>query len=612
MRALLSCRARRDSNRTRDVAQRQLLAAGQVAIVRAVSMPRLLIPVKKFIRTAGWFSGPDAPRFFRDATLPGDEAYRISITPKTVDIFYRSDAGVFYARQTLRELRAACGSRLPACQIEDAPDFARRGVYLDCSRGRVPTIATLKWLVELLARWKINELQLYIENVFTWRKHPTIGRGYSPFTPNELLAVQEHCRKHFIRFVPSLASFGHMERILALPRYRHLAELPGFHGLPGGTTLCPGDPGALKLIADLYAEFLPLFDAVDFNACCDETWELGQGRSKRRAARLGTGRVYLDFILQLHRLCAKYGKRMNIWGDIVLKHPELIPLVPKDIVMLNWEYSASGGRIPRTREFVAAGLPVMVCPGTSSWLSHGTRLANAIANVNSFAAVGRRYGVEGLLNTDWGDCGHRQPLTVSLHGFAHGAAHAWNGAAVQDATFTKTFCHHVFGDERWADALRALGSSEPTSTAQDRFADTILYRTLVAPLQPGADFCRGMDRPSPARVDPAAVSHCVDIAEPARLEAVVERLGGMRFPADQPELALAAQMDVLAARRTLLAKRYRAGAKLRAAELRRWADDARQLRTEFRRCWLARHKPSRLADNLHLFDQAIAECYALA
>jgi len=121
-----------------------------------------------------------------------------------------------------------------------------------------------------------------------------------------------------------------------------------------------------------------------------------------------------------------------------------------------------------------------------------------------------------------------------------------------------------------------------------------------------------MDPASPIRVDAKAVAHRIDIAEPARLEGVIERLTGLRFPNDQPELALAARMDVLAARHALLAKRYRAGERLRAAEVRRWADDARQLRADFRRLWLARHKPSRLADNLVLFDRAIAESRALA
>ncbi|MHC5018151.1 MAG: hypothetical protein ACYTFP_06185, partial [Planctomycetota bacterium] len=135
---------------------------------------------------------------------------------------------------------------LPCCEVEDAPDFNRRGIYHDCSRGKVPTLQTLKQLVERLAHWKINELQLYIENVFTFARHPEIGEGYSPLTADEIVALQEHCRMHHVGLVGSLASFGHMEKILSLPAYRHLGEMPGFRGYPGGTCLCPTDPGSIK------------------------------------------------------------------------------------------------------------------------------------------------------------------------------------------------------------------------------------------------------------------------------------------------------------------------------------------------------------------------------
>jgi hypothetical protein len=54
-----------------------------------------------------------------------------------------------------------------------------------------------------------------------------------------------------VRFVPSLTSLGHFEKILMIPRYASLGELPGFRDLPGGTTLCPSDRGALRLVAEM-------------------------------------------------------------------------------------------------------------------------------------------------------------------------------------------------------------------------------------------------------------------------------------------------------------------------------------------------------------------------
>ena len=189
----------------------------------------------------------------RDPSVHGSEAYRLTVSPKGVEVHASADAGAYYAVQTLRDLLSASGRTLRACVIDDRPDFARRGVYLDCSRGKVPRLETLLALVEQLAHWKINELQLYVENVFTWRRHPEIGRGYSPFTPEELLAVQDRCRQHHVRLVGSLAGFGHMEKILALPevpapgRTGRLPRVPRRHdALPHRPRLDPPRDGTVR------------------------------------------------------------------------------------------------------------------------------------------------------------------------------------------------------------------------------------------------------------------------------------------------------------------------------------------------------------------------------
>ncbi len=196
----------------------------------------------------------------RDPAVKAAEGYRLEVQKSGVIISASTDAGAYYGVQTLRELVRAQGKTLACCRIDDAPDFARRGVYYDVARGKVPTVETLKALIERLAHWKLNEFQIYIKNTFTWAAHPAIGKGFSPYTPEDLLAVQAHCRLHHVRFVPSLATLSHNELTLQLPEYIHLAEKPGHGGWEGGTMLCPTDPKAFRLTEDLYREFVPLFE----------------------------------------------------------------------------------------------------------------------------------------------------------------------------------------------------------------------------------------------------------------------------------------------------------------------------------------------------------------
>jgi len=570
-----------------------------------------------------------AVRIRRDSRVAGDEAYEMAIGPDGVEIRASADAGAYYAVQTLRDLVALHGREVPACTIHDGPDFARRGVYHDCSRGKVPTVETLKALVERLARWKVNELELYVENVFTFRRHPAIGRGYSPFTADEVRALQDHCRAHHVRLVGSLASFGHMEKILALAEYQHLGELAGYRGpsiptmsglgtalspgapgskggWPGGTTLCPTDPGSIALLADLYAEFVPLFEARDFNACCDETWELGKGRSKPDADRVGVGRVYLEFFKKVHALCAKYGKRMNAWADIVLAHPETLAEVPRDACMLNWDYHPEGNRMGRTREIREAGLAVMVCPGTNAWNSHGCRLRMGMENIARFAEEGIASGVEGLLNTDWGDGGHRNPLAVSLHNLAYGAAHAWHQAAVRDEGFTERFCRLALGDSsgRLADAIRTLGGAhEALGLAFSN--STLLYTTFLGPVE---DFL-GPEHPQGAALDHVSAEALAKHAEALSAIAwpTATEDADAFLAATMEEYALAAKLDALACRRTAVLKQLRAGKTPDAEELRRLADATDETARDLERVWLLGNRPSRLRDILEGLAQAVSD-----
>lgn len=575
------------------------------------------------LRTSLRAGGPSALRVTRAGAPSDPEAYRLTIRPDGIEVVASGDAGAYYGVQTLRELTILHGPKLPCGQIDDHPDFRRRGVYYDCARGKIPTVETVKALVERLASWKVNELQLFLKNAFTWQAHPAIGKGFSPYTPEDLLAIQTHCRLHHVRFVPSLATLSHQELILQLPAYRHLAEKPGHLGWEGGTLMCPTDRRTLQYVESIYSEFVPLFEAADFNVCCDEPWELGQGRSARAVSARGAGRVYLEFLLKLHRLCERFGKRMNVWGDIVMKHPDLIPEVPRDMVMLNWDYDARGASMERTCAFTQAGLPVLVCPGTSSWQRHGTDMPVAMANIARFAAIGRREGAEGLLNTDWGDFGHRNTLGVSLYGLAYGAAHAWNGRAVKDNVFADVFVRRVFGaGTEWAIALRGLGDAAATAAPQD---STCLYHALVEPLEkePGAFFKRFSRVPLVAHY-PGHVHPHIQNASADALPGLIERLSAKNFwpalPRGLPpferlallDAQLASRMDVLAAERCMLGQSICRGEHPAPAQLRAWADAVDEVAAEFKTLWLTRHRPSRLADNLKLMTLAAQECRVLA
>lgn len=373
-------------------------------------------------------------RFLISSTPLPPESYSLKISQKGVTAIGADSHGLFYAAQSLLQLINHYGPLLPCCEIEDSPDFLIRGVMLDISRDKVPTLETLYWLIAHLAMLKINHLQLYVEHTFAYQNHREVWQDASPLTPAEIRALDRYSRERCIDLVPNQNSFGHMEQWFNHKRYLPLAELPqGGAPLPWGgfqekpSVLCPTDPNTLSFLAELYDEYLPNFSSSLFNVGCDEPFDLrGPGRSQDLVRKHGEGRVYLDYLLRLHKMVTARGKRMAFWGDIIINHPELVPEIPSDALVLEWGYEADHPFDAHGKQFAAANIPFCVCPGTSSWNSLSGRTDNMLANIRSAAVNGMKHGACGLIVCDWGDWGHWQPLGLSLPAFTTAAGLSWN------------------------------------------------------------------------------------------------------------------------------------------------------------------------------------------
>jgi hexosaminidase len=425
--------------------------------------------------------------------------YSLIINAKGVHIHYFDEEGLRAAVATLRQLIREYGCRLPHVAIRDYPDFAKRGVMLDISRGRVPRLETLMELASHLADFKINEFQLYTEHTFAYRNYEPVWRGWGPLTGEEILKFDAYCRQLGIELVPNQNSFGHLRYWLEYPPLHKLAETQKPWPDQGGaflrypSTLAPNHPGTIPFLRELYDELLPHFTSERINVGCDETWDLGRGQSKKLCEAKGKGRVYLDFLKKIHVETTARKKLMMFWGDIILHHPELVKELPKDVVALNWGYEANH---PFDREagiFAKSQVPFYVCPGTSTWMSLIGRHDNAFANLHRAAEVGHKHGAIGYLNTDWGDGGHPQPLAVSYLPYLLGAAVSWCAATFDEALLVPVANRDIFQDPsgRIGKAAYALGFAHRKFKYAD-FNVTPFGAVIAAPPPERRElFCRG-------------------------------------------------------------------------------------------------------------------------
>jgi hexosaminidase len=386
-------------------------------------------------------------------TLPG-QGYILDIGNNKVNIEYGSRQGLWYALVSLKILNKNYSGSIPCVTIEDYPDLEVRGLMLDISRDKVPSRETLVQVAQLLSDLKYNHLELYIEGFsFAYPSFKELWEGKeTPVTIEDIEFLDAFCKEHFIDLVPNQNSLGHMMAWLATDRYKDLAECPNGYKIFGlinmKGTIDPNNPGSLELVTKMTNDLLPHFTSGSFNVNLDEPFELGKGKSKELVEKVGVGKVYLDYVLKMHNLAAGRGKKMLMWGDIVLKHPEVIKSIPNDITLLDWGYEASYPYEKNCRLLREAGLNYMVCPGTNSWTTITGRTDNMLTTISNAARNGSKFGARGLLMTDWGDMGHWQYLPVSYAGYTVGSALSWNCKSENEMPLSKFLNSYIFCDDK--------------------------------------------------------------------------------------------------------------------------------------------------------------------
>jgi len=352
------------------------------------------------------------------------EGYFLRVEENAITIEAKTEDGAFYAIQTLRQLFS--GEEVPCVEITDAPDFPHRGFYHDVTRGRIPTVDTLKKLIDDMAYYKLNSLQLYVEHVFPFHETRGLIEKTGCLTAEEMKELESYCEENFITFIPSLSTFGHMFEILNQPRYKHLAVLDQYEADPNfwwdrmrHHTINPLKPESIRVVRSLIEQYLPLFKNNFFNICCDETFDLD-----RYLECEDPGKVYADFVKKIISIVREKGKDVMMWADILLKHPEVIDDIPEDTVFLNWFY-----RVPVPEENIAKlakmGKKQIVCPGTTTWNRFCEDVDVEEENICKMVEYGHKYGAMGVLNTNWGDWGNPCSMELGMYGLVLGAAKSW-------------------------------------------------------------------------------------------------------------------------------------------------------------------------------------------
>lgn len=393
-----------------------------------------------------------APPFPSLPATDMQERYALEVQDTGVAGCAAEPAGLLFALQTLCQLIRANreGTAIPCMSIRDWPSLRWRCFQDDMTRGPSSTLATLKFEAALGSYLKLNLMTFYMEYQYAFGKHPKIGPPDGSLTPEDLASIVAYAKSLHVDVLGNQQSFGHFAQILSHPEFANLRET--------ADVLTPVREETYQLLDELYSEVCPLVPFPWFNVCCDETAGLGTGPSRQLASEIGVGGVYVKHIRRVHDLLRdRYQKRMMMWGDIILQHPDHLQEIPKDTLMLTWGYDARSNFEDQILPFARSGYGFFVCPGVNNWSRILPDFGVAVTNIQNFVRDGAKHGAMGMINTDWEDDG--EALNgMKWHADAWAAECAWNASTTSYDAFQRRVGAVLFGErgEHFGQAISLL------------------------------------------------------------------------------------------------------------------------------------------------------------
>ncbi|MBQ9500990.1 MAG: family 20 glycosylhydrolase [Lentisphaeria bacterium] len=274
-------------------------------------------------------------------------------------------------------------------------------VYLHLDfKGIVPELPRLlqylTWFRDLGFDGIVPEYDLRID----WRTWP--GAPEPCFSREDIAGINAHCEKIGLEVIPLMQCLGHFEWVLRHEKYAHLRE-NGFR-----SEFCPSHPETAARMREFLQEVLELHPrARMIHLGADETWHLAscpRCAGLVRNAPEGKLAVYLKYVSQLCRDALARGVRPLIWADMFWRESrlDLVDRMPREAILVNWEYRADASPDARNAALAAGGNEVwgasaLQCFREDFWAradaDHPGRLANiGVWNARSVNVICTTWG----------------------------------------------------------------------------------------------------------------------------------------------------------------------------------------------------------------------------
>ena len=368
-----------------------------------------------------------------------NQAYEIIVTKDKIEINAITEQGLFYGTMSLVQLlERSVTKEIPTMKISDWPDMELRGISDDISRGQVSNLKNFKRIIDFIARYKMNVYMPYLEDMVELKSYPSIGKNRGALSQNEIEEIVNYAAERYIDVIPAFQTLGHFENILTSKEFVEYAEFPG------AASLAVTEKKTYDFLENMLKEVFELFPSEYINIGADESYDVGSGKSKELTKKIGRAKVHAEHYKKVFNFCKANNKKVMMYGDVILNHTEILDLIPNDVIIIDWHYSANT-RYSSTDRFKDAGFEFIVSPSVWNFRTTFPTYQIALPNIKTITHDGLLNGARGMINSNWGDYGAETFKEFVLFGYAWSAQCSWNYEEANLAQFNNSFFADFFG-----------------------------------------------------------------------------------------------------------------------------------------------------------------------
>ena len=368
----------------------------------------------------------------------------------------------------------------------------------------------LERTIDNLAEAGFNMMTVNLEYRFDFPSCPGLAPPGS-LTPEQARELVAYGRERGVEVVPQPNLIGHCEGMGATELYSHLTADPYQQGPWGGAEQLNLElPEARKLVAAMMHDVLEAFPGEYVHIGCDEVRRMAYLFHDDPDRQVKTMLEHLRFVLDLAR---QSGRQVMLWGDMALKHEDLMQSLPRDVIVCDWFYGAEGRR-ESLEWFKSEGFRVVACPAVPTFNTYAIDVDVAHANLSHMIADAAELGLDGFLLTLW-EFGFGSGLDLIWPWVAMAGEIAKGNRVDDPDAFVAHFAAERYGvDGRDFMRLHELLSREFQAAVEAEGAPADSLRRLRKGLFRATDHLSTLARPHPV---PA--NHAQQLSEPSPFHA---------------------------------------------------------------------------------------------